>query len=271
MKITYSYTNFLKSNIPITSTSLKQKNNSNSSLKHSITSEKNHINCDLCRKCHNYHKLLHTDKELLSEYIQTHTNYLKLIGNSRYKNKSPLKFVHDHNNKIINKIGLIPVPSKSGSKIKKNERKNLYELQRSIVMIRRFQYNKKNFFDENEYENYFLSLVIKIQLWWKKMCKIIKIQKIFKGWFIRNAYKSLIAFKILMDEFENVLNKILVRKCFGKIKNYFKFSDEFKNVNKGFFVSKKNLCLKKKIFENVIFLQKNLRKFFAEKKMKKMI
>ena len=262
MKITYSYSNFLKSH-PLNPKPLNL----------SSTSSTSHLNCSICTKCHNYHKLLHTDKKLLSEYIQSHNNYLKLIGNSRYKNKSPLKFVYDHNNEIINKnkIGLIPVPSKSGSKINQKEKKNLYELQRSIVMIRRFQYNKRNFIDEEEYENYFLSLVIKIQLWWKKMCKIIKIQKIFKGWFIRNAYKSLIAFKILMDEFENVLNKILVRKCFGKIKNYFKFSDEFKNVNKGFFVSKKNLCLKKKIFENVIFLQKNLRKFFAEKKMKKMI
>jgi hypothetical protein len=115
---------------------------------------------------------------------------------------------------------LIPVPSKSGSKINQKEKKNLYELQRSIVMIRRFQYNKRNFIDEEEYENYFLSLVIKIQLWWKKIAKIIRIQKIFRGFFIRKAYKSLVAFKILMDEFENVLNKILRRKFFVKIRNF---------------------------------------------------
>ena len=223
MKITYSYSNFLKSHL-----------RNPKPLNLSSTSSTSHLNCSICTKCHNYHKLLHTDKKLLSEYIQSHNNYLKLIGNSRYKNKSPLKFVYDHNNEIINKnkIGLIPVPSKSGSKINQKEKKNLYELQRSIVMIRRFQYNKRNFIDEEEYENYFLSLVIKIQLWWKKMCKIIKIQKIFKGWFIRNAYKSLIAFKILMDEFENVLNKILRRKFFGKIRNFCFSCDFFKNVLK---------------------------------------
>ena len=308
MKFNYSYSNFLKSNIPITYMNIKkkenqtkfrnssqQKNKNLSSLKLTFSNTNNstynnistsnsilksHINCDLCHKCHNYHKLLHTDKKLLSEYIQTNNNYLKLIGNSRYKNISPLKFVQDHKNEIINrnKIGLIPVPSKSGSKIQQKEKKPLYELQRSIVMIRRFQYNKKNFVDEEEYENYFLSIVIKIQLWWKKLFKIIKIQKNFKGWYIRKAYKSLVAFKILMDKFENVLNVILIKKCFRKIKNYFTRKINFFNNNNKlyntssntFFITKKYFFISSKIFKSVVLIQKFLRKFFSMKKRKKL-
>ena len=70
---------------------------------------------------------------------------LKLFGNSRYNQKSPLLFVDDLKKKISSKkMGLIPMPTSKDdeSKILK-EPKYIYSIQRNLSMTRRFQYNKK--------------------------------------------------------------------------------------------------------------------------------
>ena len=138
--------------------SLIKTNNGKTKYKYHIQSKK-HPKCSSC--LHNYNKNLERNKSALSDYILNneltkqkyyyHQN-IKLLGNSRYKYSNPLLFVKDQENNISNsKLGLIPIPfEKYKKKIKddedEKENKNLYELQRSIVWLRRRQYN-------NNYKN----------------------------------------------------------------------------------------------------------------------
>ena len=93
-------------------------------------------------------------------------------------------------------MGLVPQPSK-----KKNgpgyykEPINLYDMQRNISMTRRFQYDKKNekFFspkgNKDRKDTQYFSMV---QNWWKKMPKIVDIQRVFRGYNIRKQSNPII-------------------------------------------------------------------------------
>ena len=174
-------TNNLNNNKIISSNNIKndslskRSNNSSNSLNNNIgTSLKNenkkknlyhekskHPKCSSC--ANKPANIVYKNKSALSNFIimnlMTKKNYyhpnLKLLGNSRYKHTSPLLFVEDQKNNTSNEsYGLIPIPLekyKNKEKIDEEieEKKNLYELQRSIVMSRRFQYNK----DKNKWKN----------------------------------------------------------------------------------------------------------------------
>ena len=160
--------------------------------------EIHHLPCKKHPKCsnciHDYQIDLDKNKTALTDFIlnkelnkQNSYNYpnVKLLGNSRYKHTNPLLFVEDQKNNINNKgSDLIPIPLEKFKKKIQNdedikEGKNLHELQRSIVMIRRRQYDnskdkkdkKKNSIDNtdnNEIIDY-LNKVKLIQRWWRKV------------------------------------------------------------------------------------------------------
>ena len=141
-----------------------------------------HYNLNNCEHCTGIDKILKQDKSKLSSFIENNSSFLKLFGNPRYNQSSPFLFVEDHKNRVDDdKIGLLPIPSKPKLIMKtKDENNRLYEIQRKVVMMRRFQYGKQfNDNADNEDDNTdFFGKIKKIQLWWKYMYKIIYIQRI---------------------------------------------------------------------------------------------
>ena len=150
-----------------------------------------HLSC-----INDFNKALAKNKTALSQYILLNTSSennfyyqnIKLLGNSRYKYTSPMMFVEDQkSNMSDNNFGLIPIPMERCkieiSQKENNEKsKKLYELQRSIVTLRRKQFNKatekkkqRNQFvdyNSNTFKNEtddisdYINKIILIQKWW---------------------------------------------------------------------------------------------------------
>ena len=180
--------------------------------------KKNHEKCSSCNICHHIKKMIRKDKRRLSDYIINNEKYVKLFGNSRYTNKPPSLFVKDEKKKLgQKKVGLIPLPLKSKKKMKsKEDHKQLYDLQRSIVMMRRFQYNhhvKGGLIKEYTQKRINISDIIRIQRWWKKILKIIKIQKYFRGYYMRKEICAVKKLFDLMNKFENFLLRFNLKIC----------------------------------------------------------
>ena len=103
-----------------------------------------------CEYCEGIDSLVEDDKSKLSSFIQDNSKFLKLFGNRRYNRSSPYLFVEDHKCGKDYKFGLVPIPSKPRVIMKSpEENTKLYEIQRRIVMVRRFQYGKRNFSEPN--------------------------------------------------------------------------------------------------------------------------
>ena len=101
-----------------------------------------HYDYKNCEHCPDIDNILKKDKLKLSLFIDKNPSFLKLFGNSKYNKSSPFLFVEDHKNRIDDeRIGLLPIPSKPKIIMKtKDENNRLYEIQRKVVMMRRFQY-----------------------------------------------------------------------------------------------------------------------------------
>ena len=136
--------------------------------------------------------MMKKQKKNLINYINNNKpKHIKLIGNNRYKNISPKKYVYDNSKEIPGrKMGLIPLPvNKKKNKLNKIDSLNYYELQRSIVMMRRIQYDRK--IRKGDMNNY-IDDVIYIQRWWKNLKrkeKVIKIQRAFREFLKRQKIK----------------------------------------------------------------------------------
>ena len=216
--------------------SLMQPNGSKEKRLYHVQS-KNHPKCSTCM--YNYQKNLEKNTSALSDFIlnneETKQKYycypnIKLLGNSRYKYTNPLLFVEDQKNNISSRtLGLLPIPLEKYHKKVKNEKdekegKNLYELQRSIVMFRRRQYNdhyekkpnrnknRDNIFNDlydlnisNKKENNksYINKIILIQKWWRN----ILLQRYLE------EYNNHI------NEFEKKLQKILMKMALNKLRN----------------------------------------------------
>ncbi len=105
-----------------------------------------HEKCSSCIKCHPYFRMLKKQKNKLINYINnSKPNHIKLIGNDRYSKATPEKYVYDNISEIPGrKMGLIPLPiNKRNRKLDQIDLYKYYELQRSIVMMRRIQYDRK--------------------------------------------------------------------------------------------------------------------------------
>ena len=199
--------------------------NQNSSIPKKLQKkhEHQHSNCSSCPYCHPYFRMLKKQRKKLVNFINNNkSRNIKLIGNDRYSHISPIKYVHDSNRKLSGrKMGIIPIPIKKKKKnFSKVESVDLHELQRSIVMMRRIQYDRK--IRKGRIYN-FLDDVIFIQRWWRRIKKEIKIKKIQRS--VRDLIrKKRIKFiKQLNENFDKIkkkINKIYFRKCLSKIKKY---------------------------------------------------
>ena len=181
--------------------SIPKNNKQNININKKYKKYHKHLSC-----INDFNKTLAKNKAALSQYILLNNSSpndfyfqnIKLLGNSRYKYTSPMMFVEDQKrNMLDNNIGLIPIPMERCkieiSQKENNEKaKKLYELQRSIVMLRRKQFNKttekkklrNQFVDynsnifKNEADDIsdYVNKIILIQKWWNNYCKIKEIK-----------------------------------------------------------------------------------------------
>ena len=229
----------------------------------------NHKHTSNCKYCHSFHKLLKKDKSALSIYIENNLKYLKLFGNQRYNQNSPSLFVEDYKKKLSEKqMGLVPIPVKRNKTKSVNNYYKLYNLQRSIVMVRRYQYGRKNFGPApTSNKTYDIAL---IQRWWKKIAKIILIQKNFRGYFIRKQVESVLNLHKFMYNFENLLIFLKIKNAFYRIFRSSVISLKKKST-KGYYIIKKRFFMSRKSLKKIILIQINYRILKAKNKYKRLL
>ena len=266
----------------------KEKNKNISAPKQTPKKHMHHDgDCSNCVECHPYFRMLKKQRKQLVNFINNNQNRnIKLIGNNRYSHTSPKKYVHDNDRKLPSrKMGIIPIPM---NKKKKNltvlESIDYHELQRSIVMMRRLQYDRK--IRKGAFYNY-IDDVIFIQRWWrdlKKFQKIKIIQKNFRKFLNRKKLKIRKRLKENSRKIKKIMNKIIFKKCFNKIKlcKYIKKPllntntkiTTRRNINKYInrlnnnclYISKKRNYLSKSSLNKIIDIQNNYRIFKAVQK-----
>ena len=221
----------------------------------------NHKHSSHCKYCKGFHKILKKDRSDLSTYIENNLSFLRLLGNQRYNKNSPFLFVEDQRNKIPErKMGLVPIPVKKNRTKSVVNKNKLYNLQRRIVMVRRYQYGRKNFFPTVPNNSYDVTL---IQKWWKKMTKIILIQKYFRGYFIRKQVSAINNLHKFMNKFEYVVIRIRKEKFLRNLIMKTTFPKKRKPIKGNYLTKQKNL-FDNSLIDNIIFIQKHLRKFKAK-------
>ena len=217
---------------------IKTDNRQKPKNKHSSIKKSKKVSLNKDKKYHKHpycmddlNKSLNKNKSALSEYILTNTSTknefcypnIKLLGNSRYKYTSPIMFVEDQKNKMTDKnLGLVPIPMERCkvelSEKEENEReKKLYELQRSIVMLRRRQYN--NDADKKKLRNQFIdynsnSLKNEIDDISEYINKIVIIQKWWNNYRKKNEMKNKI------NKLEEKLKCFVDKRIFNELKKY---------------------------------------------------
>ena len=182
-----------------------------------------HLKCSNCIQCHPYHRQLKKQKNKLVNFINNNKiKNIKLIGNYRYSNSSPQKYVIDNRRQIPDRrMGLIPVPlKKKKKKDDKFDKKSYYELQRSIVMMRRIQYDRRLTKIKSGDINYFLDDIIFIQRWWRQQKKAKIIQKKYREYLRRKREKIKNNLKKNINDIDNIIKKTIFKKVLDKINDY---------------------------------------------------
>ena len=220
------------------------------------------------KKGNNVRKIIRKNKLELSDCIENKGGKnLKLFGNKRYNKNSPNLFVEDLKRKISSKkMGLIPMlTSRENENDLYREPEYIYSIQRNLSMSRRFQYNKKeeilkaqkDYYKNNTYYNI-------VQLWWKRIPQIVKIQKVFKGYLVRNKIKPIFQLYKFMQYFENFLINIKLKKTLTDILIYSIFKGR-KKID-GIYYSKESKIVTKDILKDIIMIQNNFRCYLAKTK-----
>ena len=242
---------------------------------------RNHPKCSTCM--YNYQKNLEKNTSALSNYIlnnevskQKYYCYpnIKLLGNSRYKYTNPLLFVEDQKNNISSRtLGLLPIPLEKFHKKAKNEKeekegKNLYELQRSIVMFRRRQYNDHYEKKPNRNKNrdniftdlYDLDISNKKESNKSYINKIILIQKWWRNLLLKRYLEE---YNNNINDFEMKLKVILMKMALKKLMNVLLVKQILK---KYCYLEKKRIKYSYNDFiEAIKKIQNNFRKYKAKK------
>ena len=216
-----------------------------------------------------YFNLLKKEKEKLAKYINNNENDdIKLIGNERYKQVPLNKILNNGQDNIFDeKMGLIPLPLRSMKR--KSKVQELYKIQRSLVRMRRLQYDKMRRRKDNYDE--FIENIINIQRWWKHiiiMRKIRKIQiyyKLFKHRkkIKRNKKYIQIFFNLIYSKIFNILKDIkYIKKPILSIDSYISKSLPLISINTENKINK----LQKNI--KIYLLEKDNRKIYKLNKEK---
>ena len=176
---------------------------------------------------------------------------------NNYNNYYSDKNINQVNKKKLNEE-LIPIPTvKQKNKIKNDyEKKNLFNAMGNAKYIRRYQYSNKiskkqieQYKEMQKNEKIFFDKIKFIQIWWKTIYQIIKIQKYLRGYLFRNKLIQ------ALDKREKYIDKVLnLSKCLKKI-----FLNKFlkalirQRFNKKYYFQKwKEIIYKKLILKSVI-------------------
>ena len=134
-------------------------------------------------------------------------------------------------------------------------------MQRNISMIRRFQYEKKNekrLLEKKNYKNVKDTEHFNmIQNWWKKIPKIIDIQRIFRGYIIRKQVNPILKLYKFMKKFEKFLKNLILKTNLKIIKDYSILRR--KKIINGNYISKKRLYISNKLNKSIIMIENNYR------------
>ena len=160
------------------------------------------------------------------EYLTYNQVNIKLKGNSNFNNR-PISYYLENNKEPITNENLTPIPIREKKYLKKSERiKEYSNIQRSVVQMRRIEYNnklkeKKKKIENHEYY-YKIPLIITIQRLWKKRYKRISkkaeiIQAKFKQYIYRKYFLFSRQLKINVDKLIFIIQKVLFLN-FAKIR-----------------------------------------------------
>ena len=199
-----------------------------------------------------------------NEYLTDNQVNIKLKGNSNFNNR-PISYYLENNKEPITNENLTPIPIREKKYLKKKERiKEYSNMQRSVVQMRRIEYNnklkKKNKKIEN-YEYYYkIPLIITIQRLWKKRYnklskKAEKIQSKFKQYIFRKYFLFSREVKNNIDKLVFIIQKVLFLN-FAKIK-ILKLNKEHCFITK-----------KRGRFDEVKLIQRYIRNHLITKKCK---
>ena len=199
---------------------------------------------------------------------------LNINSKNKNANDSLYSSTNYHSNKYIIKVKkkklcdeLIPLPHmKQNNKIKNDiEKKSLYNAMDNAKYLRRYQYSNnlsqkqiKLYKEMKKSEKIFLEKVKFIQIWWKTIFQIIKIQKYLRGYLYRIKLIS------LLDKREKYIDKVLhFVRSFKKIflYKYFKNLFRYNNYKKYYFSKWKNIIYKQIIIKK-IFNKYNCKKTY---------
>ena len=161
-----------------------------------------------------------------NKYLTENQINIKLKGNSNFNNM-PITYYLNNNKEPITNDNLTPLPIREKKFLKKTEKiKEYSNMQRSVVHMRRIEYNNKiikNHKKINSNEIYYkIPLIIEIQRIWKKRFERItkkaeKIQAKFKQYIYRKYYLISRELKLKIDKFIFIIQKVLFFN-FSKIK-----------------------------------------------------
>ena len=176
--------------------------------------------------------------------------YLGKFNNNKY-------LIRVNKNKIFDE--LVPIPKiKQNNKLKcDNDKRNLKDAVNNAKYIRRYQYsknlNQKQILKNKEIENnqqIFLSKIKCLQIWWKTIFQIIKIQKFIKGCLYRKKLKNVMEKKEKYSE--KIMNLVkVIKKIFWK--NFLLLKLINKSHSLIYYLNKwKDIISKKKILNELI-------------------
>ena len=198
--------------------------------------------------------------------------YLKNLGKFQKNNlniksitSSKISNSNNHNRIKVNKKKLcdelVPIPKmKKNNKFKSEyEKKNLNNAVNNAKYIRRYQYSKniakkqiQQYKENKKLEKEYFNKIKLIQIWWKTIFQIIKLQKYVRGYLYRNKfYKNNENKDKYFDKVVNLVKKL--KKIFWK--KYVEIVLSFKENRIKFYFNKwKDIIYKKIILKNIIKL-----------------
>lgn len=219
------------------------------------------------KKGYNLKKIIKKDKGELSDLIEGNSQKVKLFGNPRYNKNNPSLFVEDLKNRIpSNKMGLVPLPSKKkGITDGYKEPQDLYDMQRNLAMVRRYQYDKK-------YNNKLKEMKINkngkddeyymLQKWWKKIPKINLIQRVYRGYLIRKQVGPILQLYRFMKKFDNFLKNLILKRNIIIIKNFSALRR--RKIIENCLITKKREYISTKLYKDIRMIENNFRCYRAK-------
>ena len=175
-------------------------------------------------------------------------NYIKYTNTNYNSNKHIIKV---KKKKLYNE--LIPIPIKHKNKLKNDfEKKNLYNAMGNAKYIRRYQYSNniiQQYKENQKMEQIFFNKIKFIQIWWKTIFQIIKLQKSIRGYLYRIKLIS------ILDKSEKYIDKVLnliksIKKIF--LCKFITYLAVYESSKKYYFYKWNDINNKKKIIKKLL-------------------